>query len=169
MDLLKKIDESAKLPYDLAAQLGKGAIITFSFSTMDCEVAQIFEPSAPSPIDRLKTMARLKEEGFLVGACLMPLLPFISDTSDQLDHMIKTIKSYGGDFVLCGGMTLFGDQCNDSRMKYYDALVKHFPEVLKKTKIIFDNSDYPPSYYQKKISDLTSEICRKYDIKNRII
>lgn len=169
MDLLKKIDESAKLPDDLAARLGKGAIITFSFSTLDQEMARIFEPSAPSPIDRLKAMARLKEEGFLVGACLMPLLPFLSDTPDQIDFIIKNVNEFGGDFVLSGGMTLFGDQCNDSRMKYYDALAKHFPEVLKKTKTIFDNSDYPPSYYQKKISDLTSEICRKYDIKNRII
>jgi DNA repair photolyase len=169
MDLLKKIDESAKLPEDLATSLGKGTIITFSFSTMDNEMARIFEPAAPSPLDRLEAMAQLKEEGFLVGACLMPLLPFLSDTADQIDFIIKTVKEFGGDFVLSGGMTLFGDQCNDSRMKYYDALAEYFSEVLTKTKAIFDNSDYPPPYYQKKISDLTSEICRKYDIKSRII
>lgn len=169
VDLLRKINESAKLPDDLATRLGNGTIITFSFSTLDVEMARIFEPAAPSPLDRLEAMAQLKEEGFLVGACLMPLLPFISDTPDQLDKIIKTIKEYGGDFVLSGGMTLFGDECNDSRMKYYDTLAKHFPEVLTKTKAIFDNSDYPLPYYQKKISDLSSEICRKYNIKSRII
>lgn len=169
LDLLRKINESAKLPSDLDSQLGGGAIITFSFSTLDSEMARIFEPAAPSPCVRLETMATLKKEGFLVGACLMPVLPFLSDTPHQLNKMIKTIKEYGGDFIISGGMTLFGDQCNDSRMKYYDALAKHFPEVLTKTKTIFDNLDYPTIYYQKKISDLTSEICRKYDIKNRII
>lgn len=169
VDLLRKIDEYAKLPEDIAARLGKGTIITFSFSIMDDEVAQIFEPAAPSPSDRLKTMAALKKEGFLVGACLMPLLPFLSDTPEQLEIMISKVKNYGGDFILTGGMTLFGNQCNDSRMKYYDALAKHFPEVLTKTKTIFDNSDYPPPYYQKKINDLTLEICRKYNIKNTIL
>ncbi len=169
MDLLKKIDESAKLPEDLATRLGNGTIITFSFSTIDVEMARIFEPSAPSPLDRLEAMAQLKDEGFLVGACLMPLLPFISDNKDQIDFIIKTVRDFGGDFILSGGMTLFGDQCNDSRIKYYDTIAKHFPEVLTKTKTIFDNSDYPPPYYQKKISDLTSEICHKYNIRNRII
>jgi DNA repair photolyase len=169
VDLLRKINESAKLPDDLATRLGNGTIITFSFSTLDVEMARIFEPAAPSPLDRLEAMAQLKEDGFLVGASLMPLLPFISDTQYQLDKIIRTIKEYGGDFVLSGAMTLFGDECNDSRMKYYDTLAKHFPEVLTKTKAIFDNSDYPPPYYQKKISDLSSEICRKYNIKSRII
>jgi DNA repair photolyase len=169
MDLLKKIDKSSKLPHDLESSLGRGTIVTFSFSTMDLELGRIFEPCAPSPIKRLETMHKLKEEGFLVGACLMPLLPFISDTPDQLETMISKVKDYGGDFILTGGMTLFGDKPNDCRVKYYTALKKHFPEAFQKTKLIFDKSDYPPFDYQSKISKLASDICAKYNIRTSII
>jgi len=169
IDILKKIDKSAKLPQDMDSSLGRGIIITFSFSTMDLELARIFEPSAPSPLKRLEVMNKLKKEGFLVGACLMPLLPFISDTPDQLETMISKVKNNGGDFILTGGMTLFGDKPTDCRVKYYSALEKHFPEVLQKTKLIFDKSDYPPFDYQSKISKLASDICAKYNIRTSII
>lgn len=169
IDLLKKINESARLPEDLKDRLNGGTIITFSFSTIDDDVARIFEPAAPSPSVRLKAMAHLKEEGFLVGGCLMPLLPFISDTPDQLDIMIKEVKEHGGDFILSSGMTLFGHDNNDSRVKYYNAIEKYFPEVLDRTKTLFDNSDYPPSNYQRSIYKLTRDICQKYNIRNSII
>lgn len=168
IDLLKKINESARLPEDLKGRLNGGTIITFSFSTMDDDMAKIFEPTAPSPSIRLKTMARLKEDGFLVGTCLMPILPFLSDTPEQLDIMIKSVKEYGGDFVLSSGMTLFGYEDNDSRIKYYDNIEKHFPEVLNRTKSLFDKSDYPPTDYQRNIYKLTSDICGKYNIRNKI-
>jgi len=167
--LLKKIYKSAILPEDLDSAQRMGAIITFSFSTMDLEMARIFEPSAPSPLKRLEAMNKLKEEGFLVGACLMPLLPFISDTPDELETMIRKVKDYGGDFVLTGGMTLFGNKSSNCRFQYYNVLKKHFPEVLKKTKLIFDNSDYLPFSYQRRIFKLSSDICAKYNIKNSII
>lgn len=41
-------------------------------------------------------MNKLKEEGFTTGAGLMPILPFISDSEDQLDIIIKSVKEYGG-------------------------------------------------------------------------
>lgn len=169
LNILKKIDKSAKLPPDLDSALGRGTILTFSFSTMDVDLARIFEPSAPPPLKRLETMAKLKKEGFLVGACLMPLLPFISDTPEHLETMIGQVKDYGGDFILTGGMTLFGDKPGDCRVKYYNALERHFPDVLKKTRWIFDNSDYPPFEYQSKISKLSAEISAKYNIRTSII
>ncbi len=169
IDILKKIDKSAKIPKNFDSTLGRGTIIAFSFSTMDPKLARIFEPAAPSPQRRLEAMIKLKEEGFLVGACLMPLLPFISDTPEHLENMIRTVKECGGDFVLTGGMTLFGDKPSDCRMKYYNVLEKHFPDILTKTQLIFDNSDYPTYKYQSKISKLASDICAKYKIRTSII
>ncbi len=68
--------------------MDQGVIISFSFSNMDPELAQIFEPGAPKPQERLETMKKCKEAGFMVGAVLMPLLPFLSDTEEYLNYMI---------------------------------------------------------------------------------
>lgn len=169
IDILKKIDESAKLPSNLASKLQRGVILGFSFSTMNEEIAKIFEPAAPSPQERLDTMAKLKEEGFLVGACLMPVLPFLSDSEEHLSHMVKTVKEHGGDYVLVGGMTLFGDRPNDSKVKYYAALEKHFPELLEKTEALFRNKDYPTMAYQKRLHEITLKVCDKNGIRSSIL
>lgn len=67
LDLLKRIDEDAILPEDLKPKLGRGAIISFSLSTLDEKLARIFESGAPTPKERLETMKRCREEGFLAG------------------------------------------------------------------------------------------------------
>ena len=169
LDILRKINASANLPSDLKTKLNHNVIVSFSFSTIDNKLAGIFEPGAPSPRERLQTMQKLKEEGFLVGANLMPVLPFLSDTEVNLDKMIKEMKYHGADFVLVGGLTLFGDKSTDCKVRYFEILDKYFPEISDKTRKLFRNSFYPPKNYQRVLSERSEKICRKYGIKNNII
>ncbi|MGB3106980.1 SPL family radical SAM protein, partial [Sphingobacterium siyangense] len=64
-DLLKQIDAEAILPFDLQDKLTHRAFITFSFSTIDSEIAEIFEPGAPSPVLRLNTLSQAR----MMGLC----------------------------------------------------------------------------------------------------
>jgi DNA repair photolyase len=169
VDILKKIDEKAHLPDELQKKLNRGVIISFSFSTMSHKLAEIFEPAAPTPKERLETMKSLADEGFKVGACLMPVLPFLSDTPEQLDYMIQSVKEHGGSFVLVGGLTLFGDKPSDCRTRYYNALREHYPAVLSKTEKLFGKSSYPSYKYQKNLAKMVEVLCKEYRIKNRII
>ncbi|WP_431062594.1 radical SAM protein [Methanobacterium sp.] len=184
MDILKKINENAILPPDLKPKLKGGAIVSFSFSTPDEKLAKIpqnhrfgganqrfagFEPNAPTPKERLNTMKKFKDEGFRVGVCYMPVLPFLSDTPKQIEKMVVLAKNYGADSILTGGLTLFGDEPNDCKPVYYNTLRKHFPELLEKTKLLFGNNFYPNKKYQKELTERANEICKKYEIKNRII
>jgi DNA repair photolyase len=169
LNILMKIDASANLPVDLKTKLNRGVIVSFSFSTTDENLAKIFEPGAPSPLQRLETILKLKEEGFLVGVNLMPVLPFLSDSEKNLDKMIKEIKYYGADFVLVGGLTLFGDKSTDCKIRYFEILEKHFPDILEDTKKLFKNSFAPPRRYQITLSKRSEIICKKYDIKTSII
>lgn len=167
-DLLKKINDSAIIPLELKSKLKHGVIIGFSFSTVNEKVASIFEFNAPSPWKRLETMEKLKDEGFMVGAVLMPILPFISDSPDQLDIMIKSVKEYGGDFVLAGGLTLYGERSSDCKRRYYQILENYFPEIISPTKALFKSRSYPSLKYQKKIYKMVSDIASKYRIRSRI-
>jgi DNA repair photolyase len=73
------------LPDDLQVSLGRGAIISFSISTLDEKLASILEPGAPLPIQRLKTLQKAKAAGFLTGLNCLPLFPFISDTEEEIE------------------------------------------------------------------------------------
>lgn len=169
MDILKKINENAILPPDLKPKLRGGALISFSFSTPDEKLAKIFEPNAPSPKERLETMKKFKDEGFRTGVCFMPVLPFLSDSEKQIEKMVVLSKNYGADSILTAGLTLFGDGPNDCKTVYYKTLEKHFPEFLEKTKKLFGQNFYPNPKYQRKLTERANAICKKYEIKNRIV
>lgn len=168
LDILKKIGEKATMPKDLEGKMNTGVVLSFSFSTTDEELARIFEPAAPSPIERLETMKKCKEQGFLVGAIFMPLLPFLSDSEEHLDKMIKDAKEYGADFIMASGLTLFGDGPQDCKTRYLKVLGEHFPELVPKTKAIFGNNFYPSNKYQRELHQKLVKLLDKHQMRNRI-
>jgi DNA repair photolyase len=169
IDILKKIQESAILPKDIEEYPDLKTIITFSFSTTNDSIAEIFETNAPRPSERLKTIKKLKKEGFLVGATLMPILPFISDSKEELNKIFSDFKKCNIDYVLPGGLTLFGNETEGCKGDYYKKLEKYFPKHLNKTKQLFKNKDYPNPNYFKKIYKNIEEIAKKQNIKTSII
>ncbi|WP_224425423.1 radical SAM protein [Methanobrevibacter sp. TMH8] len=168
IDILREINDNAILPKDIA-NLKSKVMVTFSFSTVDSVIARLFEPNAPSPKRRLEAMKILKEEGFLVGVSVMPMLPYISDNKTAIDEMFAEFKNVGCDYAFYGGLTLFGDTASDSKTKYYKILKEHFPDIIEPTKKIFGNNDYSSTSYQNKIYKRFADISEKYSIRNKII
>ncbi|MEA4956808.1 hypothetical protein SDC9_07351 [bioreactor metagenome] len=168
IEIFKKININGVLPKDLTF-LDSKVMITFSFSSLDNEIAKIFEPNAPSPKKRLKAIKILKDEGFLVGASLMPLLPFISDSDEDIDKIFSVLNKIGVDYIFGGPLTLFGESNNDSKIKYYKIIDKNFPNISEATKQIFKEKEYPNINYQKNVYKKLGKACNKYKIKNSII
>jgi len=168
IDILKKIDKEAILPKDIA-NLDSKVITTFSFSTLDENIAKLFEPYAPSTKRRLNAMKRLKKEGFLVGISLMHMLPYISDTEIAIDEMVSKFKDIEVDYLFGGGLTLYGDTDNDSKIKYYKLLNENFPDIVDDTKRVFRNKEYPLGSYQNKVYGRLANVSKKYNIRNSII
>lgn len=164
-DILKEIDKKAVLPKDLQRKLGRGVIISSSISTMDEKLAKIFELGAPTPKERLETMKKCKEQGFLVGMNFIPTLPFLSDSDEHLEEMIKTADEYRMDFVLAGTLTLFGQGPTDCKILYYQKLQKHFPELVAKYKSLYRIFFAPPKAYQQKLEEKFKTLCQKYSIR----
>jgi len=90
-DLLETINFDAHIPDDL--DLKHGAIVSFSFATLSDPVAKIFEPGATAYSKRLITLEKTLKSGLLSGVCMMPLLPFISDTTEQLELFFSTFQA----------------------------------------------------------------------------
>ncbi|HDM77082.1 MAG TPA: radical SAM protein [Deltaproteobacteria bacterium] len=165
LDLLKEIDRNAVLPEDLKVKPGRGAIVIFSFSTLDADLAGIFEPGAPEPEERLETMKRCSEAGLLAGAAFIPVLPFLSDSEEALDEMMRKARDYGARFVFVGGLTLFGNRPSDCRMTYFRTLERHFPELVLSYKRLFLGSFAPPRSYQRELEKRARELAFKYGLQ----
>jgi len=168
-DLLRQIDEAATVPDDLKEQLKRGVILSFSFSTLDEKLAKQLESGAPSPQKRLETLKLCKEQGFLCGVNAIPLLPFISDTDEELEKMISAAKEYGADYILTGSLTLFGNSEKDSKQLYFRFLEKQYPHLLEKYKKMYGSVFYSSWKYQDDLKKRAGVLCEKYSIKNNIL
>lgn len=169
LDLLQKINKEAILPDDFKGKLSAGTIVSFSFSTLLDKVAKIFEPGATPPSKRLKTLEEVKKSGLKTGVSLMPLLPYISDTTEQLELAFSTFKKIGVDYVMPATITLFGEDKADSKQLVFKAIEKHYPHLAEKYHKFFDHSDEMPAYYRNAFYQKMKELSAEYGIPDRII
>lgn len=169
LDILKRIHECAILPKDLEGKLPGGVIVSASISTLDRKLAGLFEPGAPPPFDRLETMKTCSEHGFRVGINYIPVLPFISDSEEQIEKMIKAAYDHGIHHVYFGGLTLFGDGPDDCRTLVLETLRKNFPDLVPKYLELFGGETAPSWKYQQRLEETARRYCRKYGVGYGII
>lgn len=167
-DLLHEIDQKAILPKGLK-KLKRGTIISFSFSTVMDEVSAIFEPGATKPSDRLEAVEKTVQEGFFAGISMMPLIPYISDTTEQLELIFSTMKEKKVAYVLPATITLFGNGKADSKVLMLNAVKKHYPHLLEKYDRFFQNTSEMPQYYRDAFYKKMTELCDQYQLKNSIL
>ena len=169
IELLKAIDKTAILPADLQSTLERGAILSVSISTMDEAISNILEPGAIPPLQRLQLVKQLKQEGFLVGVNAIPVLPFISDPEDELEKIIVAAKQYNADYILVGGLTLFGTEKADSKTLYYKFLQHYKPGLIEKYNRLYNNNFYTGYQYQDDLKYKADKLCKKYNIRTSIL
>lgn len=168
LELLTKIDETAILPDDLSSDPGRGAIISFSFSTIDQSISSVFEPGATSISDRLRALESCAKQGFLTGVSMMPLLPYISDTGTHLEEMFATFKELGAHYLMPATLTLFGEERADSKQMALRSVEKHYPHLLSKYHRLFGSSHEMPRYYRDAFSRKMEELSTLHDIRLKI-
>ena len=168
IDLLKQIDANAILPEDLKQNPGRGVIISFSFSTLGEKLAKQLEPGAPTPQKRLETLKHFSDNGFLCGVNAMPLLPYISDTEEEIEKIVAAAKQYGANYILIAGLTLFGNDERDSKQLVFIFLRNNYPYLLEKYEKMYGSVYYSSWQYQQELKKRGDALCEKYKIKNSI-
>ncbi len=159
-DLIFEIGENAVLPDDTCAN--RGAFLIVSISTMDEEISKKLEPGAPPPSERLKIVKEAIDEGISAGVAFIPVLPFISDTEEELERMVS--EASFADFVFVGSLTLFGTRPGDSKARYFEFLKRYDPDLIPRYKRLFRIFSAPPSAYQRKLMEVSRRLSRKYSV-----
>ncbi|UCH03148.1 MAG: radical SAM protein [Candidatus Bathyarchaeota archaeon] len=144
-----------------------GAIVSFSFSSVNDEISSRFEPHVPPPSERLNTMTRFKDAGIACGMFLLPVIPFITDTPEMITETLQTAQEIDVDFVIFGSMTL-----KEGRQKaYFDTVLKtYYPELAPKYSEIYrdDAWGHAISEYHRSINAVFNQAARTYKIPRRI-
>ena len=168
-DLLEQIDKTAILPTDLQGKMNNGTLISFSFSTLDDAIGKLFEPGATLPSKRLLVLQKAIKYGFFTGVSMMPLLPFISDTTEHLNLLFSTFKKAKVNYVLPATITLFGNGRADSKTLVINVIKKHFPELEQRYLNYFKNGSEMPAYYRTAFYAKMKELCAFYELNDSIL
>lgn len=105
------------------------AAVSFTITTADDTLAKKVEPGAPRPSARFGAMRTLADAGIHTGVTMMPILPFIEDTPENITALVEQAHAAGAAYILPAfGMTLR----DGSRDYYYAKLDKLFPGVREK-------------------------------------
>jgi len=168
-DILKRIDRESILPADLQPLLSHAALITFSFSTLDDTVGKLFEPGAPSPTLRLQALQETLAAGFHSGVSLMPLIPYVTDTGENLHHMFSTFEATGAKYIFPATLTLFGEGPADSKTLVFRAIEKHYPHLTEKYRKLFAYGGQLPHWYRDAFAAKVKSLSETHGLKNTIL
>ncbi len=108
----------------LLSAMGKvaPAYCTFSITTAEDELSRLIEPGAPVSSRRFAAMEALAGAGVFTGLWLNPVLPFLTDSQENIAALLARTAQAGGRYAVCHfGMTLR----TGNREYFYSALDKH--------------------------------------------
>ena len=151
---------------DLLQEIAKiYAAVSFTITTYDDKIAQTIEPCAPKSSDRFKAMERLSSIGIYTGVTLMPILPFINDTRENIENILKEAKNTGASYVIfMPGMTLR----KGSREYFYNALEHHFVGIKERYQSAFGNQYICNSPNYKMLMNILYELSAKLGIETKM-
>ena len=82
-------------------------IVKFSITTADDALCKKLEPNVSSASERFEAMRLLADAGIFCGVLITPLLPFVTDTEENILAILRQAKAAGAKFVYTYmGMTL---------------------------------------------------------------
>ncbi|MCL2008174.1 MAG: radical SAM protein [Treponema sp.] len=136
-------------------------IVKFSISTADDELCKKLEPFVSVTSERFEAMRRLSSKGIFCGVQMIPLLPYINDSEENIVRILNMAKEAGAKFVhTYMGMTLRAG----SREYYYKHLDNILPGVKEKyiKRFGFRYSCISPR--SKKLWDVFTAECARLDL-----
>ncbi len=152
IDILKKISEQY-------------TAVSFTITTSDDELCKKLEPGASVASERFAAMKELNENGIYTGVLMMPILPFIEDTRENVEAIVSRASESGASYILPWfGMSMRSGQ----REYFYAKLDELFPGLKEKYEIRYGEQYQCAVPHAKEFYQYFDELCKKYGITKKM-
>jgi DNA repair photolyase len=121
------------------------------------------ELHSPSVIKRWEAAVELKRQGFRVGVLMMPILPFITDTEENIEGVIKTAVETGIDYFFYGMLHLR----SSAYKRFMPFLRAEHRDAFLKYCTLYEHAAYLEDEFSKPIFNRVEAIIEKYNFKNK--
>jgi DNA repair photolyase len=141
------------------------AAVTFTVTTAEDALSKRLEPGAPVSSRRLRALQALSQRGILTGVALMPVLPFIEDTEENIRAIVHLAQAAGAKYILPAfGMTLRDRQ----RLYYYAKLERLFPGLRPRYEKTFGESYSAPARDARHLGQVCAGMCQELGMATKI-
>jgi DNA repair photolyase len=141
------------------------ATVSVTITTADDALSALLEPGAPVSAKRFAAVKQLNEQGIRAGILLMPVLPFITDTEENIRLMVeKAVEAKAAYLLPAFGVTLRDKQ----RDYFFEKLKQYDPKILALYQKYYRGQYSFQSPSQGKLSSLFSQLCRQHGLKTEI-
>ncbi len=151
-DMINRISEKSK------------SSVSIILNTLDHDISKIFEPYAPSPKKRLLTLEKMAKKGILVGLIIMPVVPYITDSKEHLEEIMKKAKELGAVYAVHVPLIL-EDNC---RANVIEKIKKHFPKEMIKYRKLYEFGAMPDINYINNLKKRTRMLQARYLIEDEV-
>jgi DNA repair photolyase len=122
------LTKSADVVRDIALfkqiQTHSPMVVMMTVTTANETLQKKLEPAVSTTAERFRAIAKLTNEGIPCGVMMMPIVPFVNDTVDNVEAIVRKAKEARASFVYPSfGMTLRDKQ----RDYFYEQIEKTFP------------------------------------------
>lgn len=136
-------------------------IVKITITCADDTLAKIIEPRVAPSSQRFAAIKELSESGVFAGVLLMPILPFINDTADNIRKIVELSAHSDAQFIYPAfGVTLRDQQ----RLYFYDQLDAHFPGIKKDYMKYFGNAYSCASPHAKSLWRIFTRECQRHGL-----
>lgn len=139
--------------------------VGITITTHDDELASRIECHAPSSSLRFKALETLSKAGIFCGVMMMPVMPFINDTLENMESIVDRVYESGARFIA----PWFGVTMRDGQREYlYKGLDQHFPGMKERYVRTFGSLYECKSPHHAKLQQAFTDRCRKLGILYRM-
>jgi DNA repair photolyase len=131
-----------------------------SVGYVDAALWRAVEPGTPSPRARLEVCARLTGAGIGCAVLMAPVLPYLTDSVEQLEATVAAIAAAGARSVSPIALHLRPG----AREWYLKWLAGFRPDLVPTYERLYARGAYPGRGYQRRISGLVAELAAAHGI-----
>ena len=139
--------------------------VCLSITTADDDLSRMVEPGAPPSSARFEAIRALSAAGVPVGVTMMPILPFLEDSPENITAIVTRAVDCGARFVI----PWFGMSLRDrQRDYYYQKLDRLFPDLRARYERTYGERYGCQARGAKALSELFYQLCERHRLGTRV-
>jgi DNA repair photolyase len=141
------------------------AAVSFTITSADDVLAKKLEPGAPVSSRRFTALKTLAENSITTGVTMMPILPFIEDSDENIRALVQMAGEAGAKYILPGfGLTLRDRQ----REYFYAKLDRLFPNLREQYQRRYGNRYWAESPRAARLAEILKQECARLGIATKM-